>query len=231
MKSFLKFVIWFFSYYKTLKYVQVCYIEYTNIFASSNTENFVSQLNPPFSSRPNLLLPFTNLSNDFLFVNRQEFKLSAIFHRACEYFPHPFLSFFNGEHFGLKRLKIWKHPEEDAAAHFCDSRWKGTYVAQRKVGCPLHAPAARWTFSKKIFSLQTNCIVTRSCLRCCVHMLHHLDDRNCSLSIIKNDFHSSGTLCSISARTCMLTSLCLCTYSNGDPGDRLENSLALTGIF
>ena len=141
------------------------------------------------------------------------------------------VEFFNGEHFGLKRLKIWKHPEEDAAAHFCDSRWKGTYVAQRKVGCPLHAPAARWTFSKKIFSLQTNCIVTRSCLRCCVHMLHHLDDRNCSLSIIKNDFHSSGTLCSISARTCMLTSLCLCTYSNGDPGDRLENSLALTGIF
>lgn len=48
--------------------------------------------------------------------------------------------------------------------------------------------------SLKRFSLcKLNCIVTR-CLSCssyCVRILHHFDDRNCSLSIIKNDFHLS----------------------------------------
>lgn len=48
--------------------------------------------------------------------------------------------------------------------------------------------------SLKRFSLcKLNCIVTR-CLSCssyCVRILHHFDDRNCSLSIIKNNFHLS----------------------------------------
>ena len=118
--------------------------------------------------------------------------------------------------FRFERASIWKHLE-DAVPQILPLSVE-RYVAQRKVGCSLHAPAARWTFSKKIFSPWTNCIVAWPCRRRLVHMLHHLDGRNCSLSIISTAILTGSWRCPKwrwrAIRAC-----------------KLENSPALTGIF
>lgn len=65
--------------------------------------------------------------------------------------------------------------------------------------------------SLKRFSLcKLNCIVTRCslCSSYCVRMLHHFDDRNCSLSIIKNDFHLSRY------RAAYFSIINMCLYSD-----------------